>query len=291
MWDTKLNFCAHIKYLKSKCTKALNLLKSLAHTDWGGDLPTLLKLYRSLIRSKLDYGSIVYGSTRNSYISALDPIHNQGLRLCLGAFRSTPMESLYVLAHEPSLYDRRKKLALQYYTKLKANPDNPAYKLVFHPNYVNKFRDRPRAIAPFGVRMRPLVQEVGLNVNNIATNTVPDTPIWDAPEIKVCLDLTAYNKSTTLPEVFKAKFLELRERFPRHYAIYTDGSKQDERVASAMFSKYGTRSARLPNGASIFSAEVQAISRALNYVRCSHLREFIIYSDSLSVLQSIESQE
>ena len=82
------------------------------------------------------------------------------------------------------------------------------------------------------------MHEIGLNINNIATNTVPDTPVWDAPEIKVCFDLTTYNKSTTLPEVFKARFLELRERFPNNYAIYTDGSKQDERVASAMFSKW-----------------------------------------------------
>ena len=34
----------------------------------------------------LDYGCIIYGSTRKSYLQMLDPIHNQGLRLALGAF-------------------------------------------------------------------------------------------------------------------------------------------------------------------------------------------------------------
>ena len=33
-----------------------------AHTSWGADEQTLLCFYRSLIRSKLDYGCIVYGS-------------------------------------------------------------------------------------------------------------------------------------------------------------------------------------------------------------------------------------
>ena len=44
----------------------------------------------------------------------LDPVHNQGLRLALGAFRTSPVASLYVEADEPSLYSRREKLSLQY---------------------------------------------------------------------------------------------------------------------------------------------------------------------------------
>ena len=81
LFDRKLSFIPHIKYLKAKCLKALNLLKVLSHTSWGADRTTLLKLYRSLVRSKLDYGCIIYGSARKSYLQMLDPIHNQGLRL------------------------------------------------------------------------------------------------------------------------------------------------------------------------------------------------------------------
>ena len=53
-----------------------------------------LCLYRALISSKLDYGYIVYGSERPSYIKRLDTIPNQGLRLCLGAFSTLPKQSL-----------------------------------------------------------------------------------------------------------------------------------------------------------------------------------------------------
>ena len=114
LFDRKLSFIPHIKYLKARCLKALNLLKVLSHTSWGADRTTLLKLYRSLVRSKLDYGCIIYGSARKSYLQMLDPIHNQGLRLALGAFRTSPVASLYVEADEPSLYSRREKLSLQY---------------------------------------------------------------------------------------------------------------------------------------------------------------------------------
>ena len=50
IFDRKLSFIPHIKYLKAKCLKALNLLKVLTHTNWGADRTVLLQLYRSLIR-------------------------------------------------------------------------------------------------------------------------------------------------------------------------------------------------------------------------------------------------
>ena len=62
IWDTKLTFELHIKYLKAWCQKSLNTLKVLSRTEWGADRTTSLKLYRPLVRSKLDYGCIVYGS-------------------------------------------------------------------------------------------------------------------------------------------------------------------------------------------------------------------------------------
>ena len=58
----------------------------------------------------------------------LDPIHNQGLRLALGVFRTSPVASLNVVADEPSLYSRRKKLSLQYTLISVAYPSNPAHK-------------------------------------------------------------------------------------------------------------------------------------------------------------------
>ena len=56
----------------------------------------------------------IYGSARKSYLQLLGPIHNQGLRLALGEFRTSPVASLNVECDEPSLYSRREKLPLQY---------------------------------------------------------------------------------------------------------------------------------------------------------------------------------
>ena len=60
--------------LKKKGTKTLNILKVIGNTEWGADRKVMLRLYRSLVRSILDYGCIVYGSGSESYLRMFDPV-------------------------------------------------------------------------------------------------------------------------------------------------------------------------------------------------------------------------
>ena len=276
IWDTKLTFEPHIKYLKARCQKSLNILKVLSRTEWGADQATLLKLYRSLVRSKLDYGCLVYGSASKTALAKLDPVHNQGPRLSLGAFRSSPVESLYVEAHEPPLEIRREKLALQYAIKLKANPGNPA---------------SDSATDSFGIYCKKLLKEAKIDVGDIAINSIPDVPIWDSEPVTVDFTLSEFDKSSTSSTVFKSRFNEVKQKYLDFCHIYTDGSKVETKVASAYVCPYGTRGYRLRDGCSIFTAEVEAINKALSYVKVSTRKSFVIFSDSMSVLQAIESQE
>jgi len=79
---------------------------------------TLLKLYRSHVRSKLVYGCVVYGSALQSVLESLDRVQNVTLRTCLGAFGTSPVASLHVEAGELPLELRRQHLCLQYICKL-----------------------------------------------------------------------------------------------------------------------------------------------------------------------------
>ena len=63
--------------------EALNI-SNVGTTEWGDDRKVMLRLYISLVRSKIDYVCIVYGLARKTYLHMLDPIHNQGLRLFVG---------------------------------------------------------------------------------------------------------------------------------------------------------------------------------------------------------------
>ena len=73
--------------------------------------------------------------------------------------------------------------------------------------------------------------------------------------------------------------------------IYTDGSRVETKVASAFVCPNGTCGYRLRDGCSVFTAEVEAINKALTYVKVFSRKDFVVLSDSMSVLQAIESQE
>ena len=158
IFDQKLSFLPHLKTLKTTCLKALDIIRVVSNQEWGADKSVLMKLYRSLVRSKLDYGCFVYGSARPSYLKMLNTIHHQGLRLALGAFRTSPVESLYVEAGELPLEHRRIKLSLQYVTKLKSTPSNPAFDCVFRPKYEPKYLRNTKVISPLGIRIKEHLQ-------------------------------------------------------------------------------------------------------------------------------------
>ena len=50
IFDKKLSFIPHIKYLKNKSTHAQQLLQVVAHTEWGADRQTLsyIELFSAL---------------------------------------------------------------------------------------------------------------------------------------------------------------------------------------------------------------------------------------------------
>ena len=118
IFNKTLSFIPHLKHMKSKGNKVLQPQRVVTHTKWGANWQTL-KLYWLQVCSQLNYGSFVYRSIRKSYLKDLDPIQNEGLTPVLGAFKTSPMESLYAEIHEALLQLRSEKLALHYYTKLK----------------------------------------------------------------------------------------------------------------------------------------------------------------------------
>ena len=291
IFDRKLSFIPHIKYLKAKCHKALQLLRVVAHTDWGADKSTLLKLYRSLVRSKLDYGCFIYGSARKSYLRCLDSIHHLGLRLALGALRTSPVESLYVEANEAPLSLRREKLALQYFTKLQSCPSNPAFDCTINPKYQECFARKESAIPTFGIRLKSVLENSGFSNNNVHQTIIPEIPPWTLYRPRVNLELSNLSKRDTPSLVFIQKFNEIKNDHSYCTPIYTDGSKDNDRVGCGTVIHNSSFKQRLPSNASIFTAEVTAIDLALDAITESDDDYFIIFSDSLSVLLSLHNMK
>ena len=178
-------------------------------------------------------------------LAKLDPVHNQGLRLSFRAFRSSPVESLYVEAHEPPLEIRREKLALKYILKPKHNPGNPVYDVVFNPKYQIPYADKESATDSFGIHRKKSLKKSQIDVGKIAFNSIPDVPIWDSEPVTVDFTLSDFDKSSTSYTVFKSRFNEVRQKYLDFCHIYTDGSKVETKEASAYVCSYGTRGYRL----------------------------------------------
>ena len=168
---TENSFILHIQYMKDKCNKTLKLLRTIVHTDWGADFQTLLKLYRTLIHSKIDYGCYVYGAARKSYLKTLNTVHHEGLRLILGAFWTSPV------GYEPPLKLRFTKLDLQYYSKIKSLPTNPAHDCIFNSKHQTLFNEKEKAIKTFGLRMKPILENANIS-KNINDTVQLNSPPW-----------------------------------------------------------------------------------------------------------------
>ena len=72
VFDRRLTYRDHFKALRERCFRSLNVLKCVSRTRYGADRSTLMLLYRSIIRSKLDYACFVYDSASEASKRTLD---------------------------------------------------------------------------------------------------------------------------------------------------------------------------------------------------------------------------
>ena len=145
------------------------------------------------------------------------------------------------------------------------------------------------AIKSIGLRVKKHLHDSNLNLDIAKPSALSNIPPWQLLKPEVDTSLSEYKKSNTNPAVFKQKLFELKQSKPSTIEIYTDGSKDQGKVAAAAVTKNEIFSARLPNEASIFTAEAKAIQLAFEYIRISSNNHFTIFSDSLSCLQSIKN--
>ena len=136
---------------------------------------------------------------------------------------------------------------------------------------------------------------MNLDLDNIAEFKVPDVPPWTFSQPRVLFSLHNDKKFSFLlfqtdPLVFPTKYHELLSNFPSYETIFTDGSKDGDTAGSACVTPSDTYKCRLPDNASIFSAEIKAIDLALDHIEQSRNTDFVIFSDSLSVLKSLHNR-
>ena len=157
--------------------------------------------------------------------------------------------------------------------------------------YKNLFENKEKLIKPFNLRIQTLLNEIKINPKIIHNTIHPKTALWTINQPIIKLDLTKLSKTKTHPITFQENFLNIQNKFPDYHHIYTDGSKQEMKVGCTAVFQNQELLKRLPNESSIYSAEVIAIDPAMNIIANHKSSKFIIYSDSKSVLQAIQSKD
>ena len=137
----------------------------------------------------------------------LDSVQNYALRLCLGAYQTSPSSSLCVLANEPPLYIRRRKLSIQYCLKLPSSPQNPTHNTVFNCKFKDLFERKANLIPPLSIRVQPHLRAVDFVKRNALIYSIPATPAWLLKRPHINYSIHYSSKDDTLMKIHRSERL------------------------------------------------------------------------------------
>lgn len=240
------------------------------------------------MRSRLDYGAVVYQSATPSALKMFDPVHNLGIRLATGAFRTSPVESLCVEANEWPLILQRTFLSLTYFLRINANTEHPSYKTINDTTCSTLYHNRPSLREPFSLRVRRACDEmdVPLLEHHLMAPAKPHPPwLWQTIDCDVSfMQITKHAPETHILMHFR----ELQFRYSCQ-EFYTDASKSQAGVSYAALGANFNETNLLHSETTIFTAEAYAILSAVNHIRTTAIHKAIIFTDSLSVVKALRS--
>ena len=291
IFDNKFTWNEHINYVEDYCNKRINLLKFVSGTKWGANRSSLYKLYTALILSKIDYACEFYYSASQQNRYKLDCIQHKCLRLCTGAFKSTPIHILLITNKEKPLEIRRKELQTKFLYRIYNNDIFLDHTNIYWQNYYanQKFKDNLVNSVFKSVPRAELIMYY--NDYNLHMQIIPIPP-WNIPEISVNWDLLNQTDKIYSPLQTKMITREYIDSYSGYLNIFTDGSKQSNNsTASAVYIPYFNVqiSKRIPDLCSIYTAELIALLLALGWIRDVKPSNSVIFTDSLSALAALQN--
>lgn len=282
--DYRLTFTTHINHLRRRCGRAMSLMKFLCGTWWGTDPSTLLLLYKSFIRSILDYGSFIYQSDNRANSLAIERIQFRAIRIALGYRISTPVNILIAESTLPFLGDRALQLGCNFVAKNLQRSDTDTHDaLTAFMDMLNKARPSSLRVLHSCIDILAPQLEKPFTLPNLSVFT----HTFDTITLTVPYDTTLGIEVRDTPDP-QASFSELLEDLGDRLLLFTDGSKTREGVGSACTTLDGRISVTrgIDPRASIFTAECMALGDALDAALESG-QACVILTDSLSALQAL----
>ena len=180
-------------------------------------------------------------------------------------------------------------LGMRYALKLRQFPMHPTYPYVFSRGILDLFDGRSERLSPFCTRMKGLFDKCGLPLRGVRRASVVSTPPWEHARPTIDLALADVRKNDIPPYEARCRAMQHISTYADHAALYTDGSRTSEGVGCAFVAGRDIRSFSLPANASVFSAELLAIDKALCFIEVGNEALHLILTDSMSRLLALRS--
>lgn len=112
-----VTFERQLKEIQGKVNKALNILRYMNRVSWGMEVNTALMIYKSYVRSLIEYGLMIYYPKYWKGRDILDKLQNRSLRIAMGYRNSAPIIVMMAKTQVLRLEDRANFLARNIWTK------------------------------------------------------------------------------------------------------------------------------------------------------------------------------
>jgi len=284
-FDQRLTWNKHIEKVIDSCKVKMNLLRSLTGQQWGACKRSLLQIYKTLIRPKLEYGmELLHTASRKAW-KKLEVIQNTCLRIACGAMHGTAADALQQECGELPLKLRRQQALLRYTSRIASSPNNPATSLL-QDSWHNHYGNYKPGTEPVYIQTQHFLFQ-----HKIQPSIINRMPTWKSPII-VDTTLQQQVQQDSNMTARKQQALKLIENYKDALHIYTDASvhKNGQTGAAFHIPAYKINAEmRLSDHAAILTAELTAIKAALQFMTTVDIsnKAAVILTDSLSAARAI----
>jgi hypothetical protein len=128
---------------------------------------TMLRVQEMMVLSALEYGSAAYRSASNAQLKRLEPVHNKGLRIVLGAFCVCRTENIMCESGFESLAERRKRKIIITEIHVAENSSHPVNRWFKEKEAYEDYALKPKLSRPFFVRALEACSSLEVNLDMV----------------------------------------------------------------------------------------------------------------------------
>lgn len=288
IFQKNLKYDQSVNETVKRIDKDLNVLKYLSSYKLNIDRKALLHVLDAKVRSKIEYINFLLIHESKKVRNKLRVKYNEGLRICLGALRTTHIPALYAEAGKISLEKSAEIKMMKYVTNVLSNDDNPVKKRVLKILNENEVLIHHRKKVRNSILKTATHKLEEINLINIkAVKTFFTHPPWIRSKITIDKSVHVHPKESQDSEVWQMIYASESEKYDKNHMCFTDGSVRDNRAAWAVTSEDNLiKSGRIHDDSTILTAEMRALIEA---VKSSESYEVVAVTDSLSTCDMLIS--